>query len=50
MLNIIKGRSITIFEIIHQGPQDTIIFYIQNKLLSMVKKSMLLNIPMEPHF
>ena len=26
-----KGRRITIFEIIHQGPQDTIIFHIQNK-------------------
>ena len=23
-------RSITIFEIIHKGPQDTIIFHIQN--------------------
>ena len=24
-------RSITIFKIIHQGPEDTIIFHIQNK-------------------
>ena len=28
---LLKGRSIIIFEIIHQGPQDTIIFHIQNK-------------------
>ena len=26
-----KARSFTILEIIHQGPQDTIIFHIQNK-------------------
>ena len=25
------GRSITIFEIIYQGPQDTIIFHIENE-------------------
>ena len=26
-----KGRSITIFEIIHQGPQHIIIFHVQNE-------------------
>ena len=41
--------SITIFEIIHQGPQDTIFFRIQNKKVGVNGENFFNVIPMEPH-
>ena len=48
-----KGKEykcITIFEIIHQGPQDNIIYYIQNEKSWCQWWKFFNVIPMKPHF